>query len=241
MLKKKLYSIIETRLLYSVKIILNFIIYFYKSVKFFAIYRFIPPPKGTDFIGYEMFFKIIEDYKLLYIDGDIVEIGAFLGGGTYKLAKYLERKKSPKKVYVIDIFDVYSDQTVCTKGIRMADMYEKILNKIGKGISQLEVFQKITKKCKNMILLIGDSKNIEIPTNSICFAFIDGNHEPSYVRNDFYLVWQKLSPEGIVAFDDYAHDLPGVTRTINELIGEFSEKISIILRQDKVIFLKKTN
>lgn len=222
-----------------VKYLLHPIVRVFRVAKFLASYKFLPPPDGTDMAGYEALITFFEAHKLLEVDGDIVEIGAFLGGGTYKLAKYLERKGSSKRVYAVDVFDIYADRTECAQGITMADMYEHAVKTIGKGLSQWEIFQIVTKKCRNIEIIKGDSKEVELPISSICFAFIDGNHEPSYVRNDFYLVWPKLSRGGVVAFDDYGHDLPQVTATINELIGEHAHQITVIGRKGKIIFLQK--
>lgn len=222
-----------------VKYLLRPLIRVFKVAKFLVSYKFLPSPEGTDLVGYETLIRFFEVHKLLEVDGDIVEIGAFLGGGTYKLAKYLERKGSPKRVYAVDIFDIYADRTECTQGISMADLYERAVNAIGKGLSQWEIFQKVTKRCRNIEIIKGDTKVVKLPIPSICFAFIDGNHDPSYVRNDFYLVWPKLSRGGVVAFDDYGHDLPQVTATINELIGEHAPQITIMGREGKIIFLQK--
>lgn len=209
------------------------------DAKFRVKYGFSPPPRGTDLSGYEKLINFIEREGILDIQGDIVEIGAFLGGGTYKIAKYLEKKKSQKQIYVIDIFDPNADLTKCIHGITMKELYERIINEVGKGASQWEIFTHVTRNCKNIQVIKGDSKNVQLPTEKVCFAFIDGNHDPSYVKNDFYLIWTKLSPGGVIAFDDYGYDLPQVTCTINELIGKHAQDIVVIARTEKIIFLRK--
>lgn len=236
---KSLLTLLRLVMPYPAKYLLRLIIQGFRAAKFLANYRFLPPPPGTDLTGYETLIRFLEVHKLLEVNGEIVEIGAFLGGGTYKLAKYLERKGSQKRVYVLDIFDIYADRTECTQGISMADLYERAVRTIGKGLSQWDIFQMVTKKCKNIEIIKGDSKMVELPTSSICFAFIDGNHDPAYVRNDFYLVWTKLSTGGVCAFDDYGHDLPQVTATINELIGHHAHQITVMGREGKIIFLQK--
>lgn len=211
-------------------------------VIFLVKFKFPPPPLGTDLVGYESLLKILEEHDLLKVDGNIVEIGVFLGGGTYKLAKYLERKGSSKKIYVIDIFNILADQTQCTCGIHMADLYEGIMKSQGKGLSQFDIFQEVTKACKNVEVIKGDSKVINLRTTSVSFAFIDGNHDPSYVTNDFYLVWPKLAQRGVIAFHDYGYDLPQVTKTIDDLLskhkGEFEE--AWVDEEQHIIYIKRT-
>ena len=60
-------------------------------------------PVGTDWVGYETLIHFIRTNKILSLEGDLVEIGTFLGGGAYVLSKFLEKAKSSKKLYVIDI------------------------------------------------------------------------------------------------------------------------------------------
>ncbi|HUM44145.1 MAG TPA: class I SAM-dependent methyltransferase, partial [Fervidobacterium sp.] len=119
---------------------------------------------------------------------------------------------------------------------RMSDLYGEIL----KGRNQFDIYSKITMNCKNVVTLISDSKNVVLPCDKVCFAYIDGNHSPDYVRNDFYLVWNKLVSHGVVSFDDYGYDLPQVTKTIHKLIGEESERIlKLWTAGGKRIFIEK--
>jgi len=172
----------------------------------------------ADLVGYETLIEFIKLNDILSIKGDLVEIGAFLGGGTYKLSKFLEGKRSSKKLYVIDIFDLTFDRTVNNDGNEMATLYLNGLKAYG-GKTQWNVFLEITKGCKNVFVLKGDSKYVTIPSNNLCFGFIDGNHKPEYVENDFYLVWNKLLSKGVVAFHDYEWDLPQTTIKIKELVS----------------------
>jgi hypothetical protein len=210
-----------------------------KKIIFRSKYGFYPPPFYTDLSGYEVLLDFIKKYKIYDIQGDIVEIGAFLGGGTYKLCKFYEKYAPDKKIYVIDIFNPESDFITCTAGIKMKEIYTKHLKQLG-AKNQIDIFRTVTKSCKNFELLIGDSKEVLIPSPRISFAYIDGNHSSEYVVSDFYKVWEKISPEGVVAFDDYGYDLPNVTQTIDDVIGKESERIKRIHTAGlKTIFIVK--
>ena len=172
------------------------------------------------------------------LPGDLIEIGTFVGGGTRKLACYARRFH--KKVYAIDIFDPSADLTICEKGIKMADIYSSILKKL--GLTMFEAYWFNVGKYHNVITIPKDSKKVRFPpTQKFCFAFIDGNHSPDYVMNDFYIAWNHLVPGGIIAFHDYGYDLPQVTKTVDSLIekhvGEI-EKITINSSKH-IIFIKK--
>ena len=184
-------------------------------------------PLGTDWTGYEALIEFIVLNNILSVKGDLVEIGALFGGGTYKLSKFLEKRRSLKRLFAIDIFDPSLDETKNIYGLEMANMYRNTLESY-KGKSQWEVFSEITRDCNNIIVLKGDSKRIKIPANSLCFGFIDGNHSPDYTENDFYLVWDLLSSKGIIAFHDYEWDLPQITVKIKELVDRHSSKIQKI-------------
>jgi hypothetical protein len=176
---------------------------------------------ANDFVGYEVLVDFIQERALQNLEGDVVEIGAFLGGGTVKLAKFA--KKHGKKVYVIDIFDPDFDKTEDASGLRMCHIYQAFLE----GRSQLEIYQEITRGWDNIVTIKEDSKKVRFPREQkFIFGFIDGNHQPEYVRNDFYIVWSNLVSGGVVGFHDYHYTLPKVTETVDRLIKEHEEGIS---------------
>ncbi|MFA5360557.1 MAG: class I SAM-dependent methyltransferase [Candidatus Paceibacterota bacterium] len=184
-------------------------------------YKFLPPASFTDMSGYEFLLDTIIDKKIYQLEGDFVEIGAFIGGGTYKLSKLLEKLKIEKKIYVIDTFNLSLDDHTCKQLKETLNLHKKIM----KDKKQYEFYKKVTKNCKNIITLIGDSKKTTLSCEKVSFAYIDGNHSYDYVKNDFYLIWDKLVSTGIIAFHDYNFDQPGAIRAIHELIGEQSDKI----------------
>ena len=170
------------------------------------------PPPGTDLVGYESLLAWLEKNQIYKLDGDVVEIGSFLGGGTAKLGRFFG--KYNKKVFAIDIFEPSFDNTKNVDGNSMASLYSQVL----RDRNQEEVFKETTQKYTNIVMIKGDSKRITLPCGEICFSFIDGCHDPDYVRSDFYLVWDKTVPGGAIGFHDYGANLPQTTRTIDELI-----------------------
>lgn len=206
------------------------------TIRFRVKYGFSPPPRGTDMVGYEQLIEFIDKNRIYKLGGDLLEIGTFLGGGAYKLSKYISQKAPDKKLYVVDIFDPDFDSTACITGEKMHEIYLRSL----RGRNQEEVFKKVTRSCTNIVVIKGDSKKVELPENTLCFAFIDGNHDPVYVENDFYLAWKRLIPGGFVGFDDYGYDLPQVTATIDRLIERHREEIGRVEKQGrKIIFIQK--
>jgi hypothetical protein len=177
----------------------------------------------NDFVGYEAIVDFVEKRGLQNLEGDIIEIGAFVGGGTVKLANFAQ--KYGKNVYVIDLFNPDFDQTIDIQGNKMCDIYQAILQ----GKTQLDLYREIIHGFDNIKTIIEDSKNVEFPQEQrFIFGFIDGNHQPEYVRHDFGIVWRGLTTGGAVGFHDYNHDLPEVTDTINSLLNEHKEEIASV-------------
>jgi hypothetical protein len=190
----------------------------------------------NDFVGYEVLIDFIIKRKLQKLEGDIIEIGAFMGGGTVKLARFGQKYR--KKVYAIDIFDPESDKTPDKNGVKMCDIYQALLQ----GRSQLEVYQQATRAFDNIVTINMDSKKVSFhKRQKFVFGFIDGNHQPDYVKNDFNLIWPHLVPGGSVGFHDYNFDLPEVTRAIDGLIDKHKDEISEVreIKQSHIVILTK--
>ena len=193
-------------------------------------------PPAQDFVGYEVLLDFIKQRALHRFDGDMVEIGVLMGGGTVKLARFA--RKCRKKVYAIDIFDPSVDRTETPDGIKMSDIYEAFLE----GRSQIEVYEEAVRGLDNIVTIKEDSKNVKFPSEQkFMFGFIDGNHQAEYVRNDFNIVWSNLVPNGAVGFHDYNSELAEVTETIDGLItehkGEISDRHEI--KEKNIILLTK--
>ena len=188
---------------------------------------------ASDFVGYEDLIDFMKEQALHELEGDIIEIGAFMGVGTAKLARYA--REHGKQVYAVDIFDPACDTTEDSSGVRMCDIYEAFLQ----GRSQLEVYRETTRGFDNIVTIDKDSREVEFPREQrFVFGFIDGNHQPDYVRNDFHAIWHNLVPGGSVGFHDYKFDLPEVTAAIDGLIEEHRDEIGEIrVIEDKHIVL----
>lgn len=191
----------------------------------------------NDFVGYETLIDYINKTGAYKLDGDMLEIGAFMGGGSRKLANYCGNHG--KNLLVIDVFDPNFDKTMNNRGQAMNWIYHKIL-----GSKNLEyLFDKNTKDEKNIIVYKKDSKEVKLPSNTkLCFSFIDGNHDPEYVENDFKLAWERTVPKGIISLHDYGRDLPQVTEAIQKTINKNLEDIArteVILKKCIILVHKK--
>ncbi len=191
-----------------------------RSRAFLRRHGFLPPPEWASLTPFEHILDVIREHRLAE-KGDFVEIGAFLGGGTYQLARVLERDAPGHRVIAVDVFAPTEDTTTTAAGVAMADIYDAVL----RDGEQRELYEAVLAGCENVETVVGDSAEVELPTDAIAFAHVDGNHSPEYVRSDFEKVWAKTVPGGVVAFDDYGHDLPQVTEAVDRLRSDHADEI----------------
>jgi hypothetical protein len=196
---------------------------------------FPPAPPGTDWSGYEKLLGEAEKLNVARVPGDVVEIGALFGGGTYKLCQFFGKHAPDKRVITIDPFLPDTDETVNAAGEAMNSLYKEKLA----GRDQRAVFDETTAGCGNLTVLAEDSATVQLPSERLAFGYIDGNHDAEYVRSDFELVWNRLSPGGMIAFDDYGKDLPELTAALHDRIGAHADEIARVWPVGYTLFITR--
>jgi len=181
-----------------------------------------PKTLPDDFVGYENLIAFIKKRALQKLPGDLIEIGAFMGGGTVKLAKLA--RKYGRKVYVVDMFEPSLDLTMSKSGITAFEVYQAFLG----GRSMLEVYREATQGFENILTIQEDSMKVSFPgEQKFIFGFIDGCHQKAYVENDFGIIWPCLVPGGAVGIHDYKYDdWPEVTQAVEKLLSDYGDEIS---------------
>jgi SAM-dependent methyltransferase len=174
-----------------------------------------------DFVGYEVLIDFMKRRALHKLEGDIVEIGAYMGRGTAKLARFAVRYG--KKVYAVDVFEPGLDNTLSKSGVRAADVYEAFLG----GRSMLEAYRESTRGFDNIVTIREDSRKVSFPQEQrFMFGFIDGCHQQSYVESDFRVIWPCLVSGGALGLHDYKfNDWPEVTEAAEKLMNVYKRDI----------------
>ncbi len=175
-----------------------------------------------EYVGYENLIRFIEERSLQDLDGDIIEIGAYMGGGTVKLARFA--RKYNKKVFAVDTFDPVVDRTVGRGGVTAGEVYEAFLE----GPSMFEIYEKATEGLDNIVTIRKDSRYLGFPGEQrFFFGFVDGCHQMSYVENDFALIWPQLVSGGAIGFHDYNFDdWPEVTPAVDGIIADHRNEVA---------------
>ena len=175
-----------------------------------------------EYVGYENLIRFIEDEGLQRLGGDIVEIGAYMGGGTVKLARFAS--KYHRKVFAVDTFDPGVDNTVGRGGVTAGEVYQAFLE----GPSMLEVYLKTIQGLDNIVTIAKDSRQVTFPDDQrFFFGFVDGCHQKSCVENDFALIWPHLVAGGAIGFHDYRFDdWPEVTPAVDGIVSGHRAEIA---------------
>ncbi len=175
-----------------------------------------------EYVGYENLIRFIEDRAIQRLQGDIIEIGAYMGGGTVKLARFA--RDCRKKVFAVDTFDPAADGTVGRGGVTAGEVYRAFLE----GPSMLEVYENTTRGWDNIVTIRKDSTQVSFPAEQMfCFGFIDGCHRKAWVESDFRLIWPHLVPGGALGFHDYKfEDWPEVTPAVDGIVASHRDQIA---------------
>ena len=138
--------------------------------------------------------------------GCIVEIGVLVGNGTRQLAQAFPYKK----IWAVDVFDIETDKTTNQEGVPMRRFYETELA----GQNQFDAYMKNVNGYlyQNVTTFRGLSKDFK-PEEYVFLAIIDGGHSPEDVKQDF----KNLKGSKYIAFHDYNHDIPELTKAIDEI------------------------
>ena len=207
-----------------------------RRARFRRAWGFDPPPPWSDWVGYELLLGELERNGLDRVDGDLLEIGVLLGGGTRKLCGWAAARAPSKRVVAVDIFDPGFDPTTTAEGWSMPELYATAL----RGRDQRAIFDEMTAGCANLTVVAGDSTQVAVPTDRLAFAFVDGSHVPEDVRKDFETAWSRLSPGGVAAFHDYGGNLPDLTATLHECIGRHAAEIRRVwTREGELLFVQR--
>ena len=206
-----------------------------QAARFRRRWGFDPPPPWSDWVGYETLLEELERNGIAHIDGDVLEIGALLGGGTVKLSRWCAAHATGKRVITIDVFAPDFDPTATLEGWTMRELYAHAIG----DRDQRAIFDDVTCGCSNLVVVTGDSTSVDVPTDRLAFAFVDGSHVPADVKSDFELVWDRLAPGGVAAFHDYGADLPEVTDTLDACVAAREDQIAESWTRSPAILLMR--
>jgi O-methyltransferase len=173
-------------------------------------------------------------------EGNVIECGVFRGGSLVEIAARLRELGSNKKIYGVDTFEGHpfqSDEDVPDDG--------RVVHRTGLfADNHLERVQECLNEAglANVILLkglVGEVLPQRFAEEKFCFAHLDLDLYLS-TREALAFVVPRLVSGGVIVFDDYGgYDSPGVTRAVNELLGDTSVQITVRSKDGNQAFWRK--
>jgi len=168
------------------------------------------------------------------IEGDVVELGCYVGESSKYLQKTIVETCTDKKLYVYDSFEglpplsKYEENTGWTEGGLTTT--EDVLKE--NFINNFLPLPTITKGW------FKDIKDNQLP-EKICFAFLDGDFYDS-IYDSLNKVYDRVSEDGYIFIHDYDRaDLPGVKAAVFDFFNERGYKFDIVKLCDQLAVIQK--
>lgn len=169
------------------------------------------------------------------IDGEIVELGCYIGTTTLFMRRLLSQLASDRRLYAYDSFEglppkVVQDASGAGEQFRGGELRvskKQFLHEFQKANLQPPITYKAWFK---------DLKSEQLP-DQISFAFLDGDFYESII-DSLRLVWPRLAAGGVVTIDDYQRTaLPGVERAVRDF---FQDKSISLHHEHNIAIISRT-
>ena len=178
--------------------------------------------------------------SVVALEGNVIECGVFRGGSLVEIASRVRELESDKKIYGVDTFeghpfqseeDVPADGCVVHRPGLFADNHLERVQKCLKeeGFTNVTLFKG----------LVGEVLPQRFGEAKFCFAHLDLDLYLS-TRDALTFIAPRLVSGGIIVFDDYGgYDSPGVTRAVNEILGDTAVEVTIRSKDGNQAFWRK--
>jgi O-methyltransferase len=157
------------------------------------------------------------------IEGDVVELGCYVGESSKYIMKTLQEVGFKKQLYVYDSFE----------GLPNLSKYEEVSGwKPGTLKTTQEVFESNFKQNNLPLPVITKGWFKDIPSDrlpqKISFAFLDGDFYES-IYDSLLKVYDRVVDGGYICFHDYDRpDLPGVRAAITDFLKERNIEYNVV-------------
>ena len=182
----------------------------------------VPGFTNDEILGFLFDCVIAQDPK------SCLEIGSWMGRSASVICAALGCLGGERSLLCIDAFRQSYDENYVQKAI-----LQHAMKRSGEAVKQAYTdFAKLktVEDCFNLTVSrnpymkrfckIVKANSLELTPDDIPqidFAYIDGDHTYEGVRSDCKLVMSKLADKGMVVFDDYYDDFPGIVKFVDEL------------------------
>ncbi len=196
----------------------------------------------TDMMSKEQIKVVLENLKIVLdnnIEGDIVELGCYVGTTSLFIRRLLNAYNSNKKFYVYDSFEGLPEKGKEDKSKNpISKLFKKGFVKVPKEFL-IENFKRA--KLESPIINKGwfnKIHNRKLP-KKISFGFFDGDFYSS-ITYSFKKVYTRLTSGARIVIDDYDWDAtPGVKKACRNFLKDKPEKETMVSINGEGLFIKK--
>lgn len=193
--------------------------------------------KSTKFLGHKIISDQITATELAVltkelarvldnnIEGDIVELGCYMGTSALFEARMIYERAPSKKLWLYDSFQGLPEKL--TQDLSPSGEQFKVGELRTNKEQLIRNFKQAGLNLPNIKKAwFSDLQSNDLPKH-ICFAFLDGDYYQSII-DSFRLVWPKLLPGSVVIVDDYNNEaLPGAAKAVDEWLDKHSAKLRV--------------
>jgi hypothetical protein len=164
--------------------------------------------------------------KALHVEGDIIECGVFQGGSLLMIAEQCARQCSGKRIHALDSFEGF-DPEEFEMDVKLGFIPSDIGNFRENSLTFVKTKARRLGLHRNIHFVKGyfnDTLSLRLNrVDSLCFAHIDCDlYEP--VKFCAEQIFPKMSPGGILLFDDLATSYTGARQAFEEFTSTISCK-----------------
>ncbi|MHA2219859.1 MAG: class I SAM-dependent methyltransferase [Candidatus Hodarchaeales archaeon] len=161
------------------------------------------PYQRRGLVSFAGLLSLFVTLKSISVNGDVLEIGSFMGSSSLVLAAGNALSKSESTVWLVEPNPKPSKK----------DFLANIKNY---GLDRnVTLIDKTSNEARKII------------EPSLKFIFIDGNHEYNFVKEDILSWAPLLKKNGMMTFHDFGDGWPGVQRAVEEFLMKSKDFIAL--------------
>lgn len=159
----------------------------------------------------------------LALDGDVIECGVFRGSTTRRLGRRMAELAPSKKLFACDSFEGFPQDRILDADLGPFRFRFKIRRKFSQASDvpqRLMQFFEAFRVNGHVVKGFFSDTLPRMKRRTYCFIFIDCDIYESHL-DCLNVLYEQLSPGGIVVFDDYAEPKwPGASRAVDAFFAD---------------------